>query len=274
MINPIAAAPLVGAGIKLIAGGPKKQPKSQDQLDALAGGSEYRNFDASGADAAFTPQGTGRLSEDKRYIDGIKNQKWGQQNQGMFDNNLNRMRDTMNGVGPSHGVNALHAANTRTNAGLQSSAASARGAGGLGMASMGAANRAAANNQRTGQEGELIRAMEADAARKGMFDAINQNRSDSISGESARYGAINNLTGDTNARDQFNRNVGMGKDEWTRGQQGRDRDRYDEVQGNIRSENSMLEDARVKKRDAFIDFGTAVGGTAVSSVGKALGMFK
>jgi hypothetical protein len=254
---------LGGVGAKA-AKQPRKPRKTFDQAEAELGGQSYREFDTSGAEQTFKPWGTDRLSEDKRYIGDLKTQKWGQQNQGMFDNNLNRMRDTMNGVGPSQGVNALQAANTRTNAGLFSSAASARGAGGLGMASMGAANRTAANNQRTGQEGELIRAMEADAARKGMFDAINQNRSDSIAGESARYGAINNLTGDTNARDQFNRNVGMGKDEWLRGQQNQGRSRYDENEEYRRQEAAAKEAAKKQKHDSIVDTVTSVGKTAFS----------
>jgi len=144
--------------------------------------------------------------------------KLGRENAGMFQEALGQQRAAMLGQAPSVAQIQMQDAMNRAGQQQQSAAGSARGAGSLALAQMNASNQISGIQQNAATQGALLRAKEMEAARAGMFSAIDSDRAAATAGAAAKAKAMQGYGVGLDTRFEGDRNRGMAYQAGLRGE--------------------------------------------------------
>ncbi len=145
-----------------------------------------------------------RYAADKMAADNLKGQKWGRENEGMFNQALASQEQAAMGNTPSVANLTTRNAQNAALGAMQSGAGQSRGGGSLMLGQMGSAGAVAGQNAQAGLKGAAARSGEIQDARMGLFGGISDDRRADIAGNKAKNQALQGAWGNLGGTERFN----------------------------------------------------------------------
>lgn len=134
-----------------------------------------------------------QYNQDTGNVRNMLQNNLGNNNAAEYQTALQAQQAAALGQGPSIAEMQLRQGMAQNNQMIQSAAGSARGAGAVGLAQMGASNLMSRNNQQLNQQQGLLRAQEQEMARQGLFRGIESGRQMAIAGQNQQLTGYNQL---------------------------------------------------------------------------------
>jgi hypothetical protein len=145
-----------------------------------------------------------RYAADKMAADNLKGQRWGRENEGMFNQALASQEQAAMGNTPSVANLTTRNAQNAALGAMQSGAGQSRGGGSLMLGQMGSAGAVAGQNAQAGLKGAAARSGEIQDARMGLFGGISDDRRADIAGNKAKNQALQGAWGNLGGTERFN----------------------------------------------------------------------